>query len=365
MWSAASRQGRTSGVGRQQRLRPGPVVEAAPRVKVTGAGAGGPDDADAQPPARRKQLPSLGIVRHELERRRRRDEVRARGVEGPDFSGQRRRLPLGESDSLDGDPDHHGRPRHLQRAASSPSTPTTTTACRRTWSASQSRSTRRSPRRAFVSPTGGAAAALPIEFRWNHVVNPQSSGYQLQIARDSGFKQIEQDIPFLNGPTYTVVQLPTGGTKFWRVRSFQGVIDTAGTAAVTAWSPVRDIRRPGRAAPGQLDQPEQLAPPAGQEVYVDLQLNRGAPPGGATINLASSNTQAAPLACLGRRPRRLLFRDLPLRHRAGGHADDGDGDGDDRAWCRRRRASPSVRRRCGASTACRSARTAASRWERS
>src|SRR5215218_2455190 len=39
----------------------------------------------------------------------------------------------------------------------------------------------------LVAPTGGATAPLPIEFRWNHVVNPQSSGYQLQIARDSGF----------------------------------------------------------------------------------------------------------------------------------------------------------------------------------
>ena len=147
----------------------------------------------------------------------------------------------------------------------------------------------------LVSPTGGASAALPIEFRWNHVVNPQSSGYQLQIARDSGFTQIEQDIPFLNGPTYTVVQLPTSGTKFWRVRSFQGVIDTAGAAAITAWSPVATFVVPDGPLQVNSINLSRAAPASGQEVYVDLQLNRGAPAGGATITLASSNAQAAPL----------------------------------------------------------------------
>jgi hypothetical protein len=147
----------------------------------------------------------------------------------------------------------------------------------------------------LVSPTGGASATLPIEFRWNHVVNPQSSGYQLQIARDSGFTQIEQDIPFLNGPTYTVVELPTAGTKFWRVRSFQGVIDIAGTAAITAWSPVGTFVVPDGPLQVNAISLSRAAPASGQEVYVDLQLNKGAPAGGATITLASSNAQAAPL----------------------------------------------------------------------
>jgi hypothetical protein len=147
----------------------------------------------------------------------------------------------------------------------------------------------------LVSPTGGASAPLPIEFGWNHVVHPQSSGYQLQIARDSGFTQIEQDIPFLNGPTYNVVQLPTAGTKFWRVRSFQGVIDTAGTAAVTAWSPVGTFLVPDGPLQVNSISLSRAAPASGQEVYVDLQLSKGAPAGGATITLASSNPQAAPL----------------------------------------------------------------------
>jgi hypothetical protein len=147
----------------------------------------------------------------------------------------------------------------------------------------------------LVSPTGGAADPLPIDFTWNHVVNPQASGYQLQVARDSGFTQIEQDIPFLNGPTYTVVQLPTAGTKFWRVRSFQGVIDTAGTAAVTAWSAVGTFVVPDGPLQVNAISLSRAAPASGQEVWVDLQLSKGAPAGGATVNLTSSNAQAAPL----------------------------------------------------------------------
>ena len=147
----------------------------------------------------------------------------------------------------------------------------------------------------LVSPTGGQAVALPVTFRWNHVVNPQSSGYQLQISRNSSFTAIEQDIPFLNGPTYTVVQLPTAGTKFWRVRSFQGVKDTAGTAAVTAWSPVSSFVVPDGPLRVNTITLSRAAPTSGQEVYVELQLSKGAPAGGAVISMSSSNPAAAPM----------------------------------------------------------------------
>jgi hypothetical protein len=91
------------------------------------------------------------------------------------------------------------------------------------------------------------------------------------------------------------VQLPTSGTKFWRVRSFQGVIDTAGTAAVTAWSQVGSFVVPEAPLRVESITLARAAPASGQEVYVDLQLNKGAPAGGATIELSSSNPQAAPL----------------------------------------------------------------------
>src|SRR5262249_3725497 len=146
----------------------------------------------------------------------------------------------------------------------------------------------------LVSPTGGVSDPLAVTFTWNHVVNPQSSAYQLQVATDSGFTHVEQDVPFLNGPSYTIVQLPTAGTKFWRVRSFQGVIDTAGTAATTAWSSVGTFVVPD--GPLRVNDITLLnaKPTSGQEVYVDLQLSKGAPSGGANVTLSSSNAQAAP-----------------------------------------------------------------------
>jgi hypothetical protein len=147
----------------------------------------------------------------------------------------------------------------------------------------------------LVSPTGGVTASLPITFTWNHVINPQSSGYHLQISRSSSFSTIDADIPFLNGPTYTVINLPGVGNHFWRVRSFQGVIDTAGTAAATAWSATGTFVLPDapvRVSSFTLSRP---APAAGQEVYVDLQLNRAVPASGGTINMSSSNPSVAPL----------------------------------------------------------------------
>jgi hypothetical protein len=146
----------------------------------------------------------------------------------------------------------------------------------------------------LVSPTGGVADPLAVTFKWNNVVNPQSSGYRLQVATDSGFTNIEQDVPFITDPTYTIIQLPTAGTKFWRVNSTQGVIDTAGTGAVTAWSQVGTFVVPD----GPLRVNDiiftQAPTTSGREVFVDLQLSKGAPAGGATVNLSTSNPQAAP-----------------------------------------------------------------------
>ena len=75
---------------------------------------------------------------------------------------------------------------------------------------------------------------MPITFKWTDVLNPQPSGYELQIAKDASFQTIEEDDPQLNDPTRTVLSL-TPGTKFWRVRSAQGDASPT-TAAVTKFS---------------------------------------------------------------------------------------------------------------------------------
>jgi hypothetical protein len=144
-----------------------------------------------------------------------------------------------------------------------------------------------------LSPANGSALTLPIQIAWTDVANPQPSGYELQIAKDSGFQQIEDDSPQLNNPNRTVLSL-TAGQKFWRVRSGQGDASPT-TAAVTAWS-----------AAGSFS--ISAAPPApatlalttnafysGNTTWVQLQLSAAAPAAGAVINLTSSNPAAAPV----------------------------------------------------------------------
>ena len=144
-----------------------------------------------------------------------------------------------------------------------------------------------------LSPTNGASLTLPVQVAWTNVANPQPSGYELQIAKDSGFQQIEDDSPQLNDPNRTVLSL-TSGQKFWRVRSAQGDSSPT-TAAVTAWS-----------ASGSFT--ISAAPPApatlalttnafysGNTTWVQLQLSGAAPAAGAVINLTSSNPAAAPV----------------------------------------------------------------------
>ncbi|HET9839838.1 MAG TPA: hypothetical protein VFR84_16545 [Candidatus Angelobacter sp.] len=149
------------------------------------------------------------------------------------------------------------------------------------------------PPPSLLTPTNGAVLTLPIKVAWTDVPNPQPSGYELQIATDSGFTQIEELAPQLNDPSRTELSL-TAGQKFWRVRSHQGDASTT-TAAVTAWS-----------ATGSFS--VSSAPPApvsitlttnqlfsGNTTLVQIQLSGAAGASGAVINLTSSDPNAAPV----------------------------------------------------------------------
>jgi hypothetical protein len=144
-----------------------------------------------------------------------------------------------------------------------------------------------------LSPASGASLTLPLQLAWTNVANPQPSGYELQIAKDSGFQQIEDDSPQLNDPTRTVLSL-TAGQKFWRVRSAQGDASPT-TAAVTAWSASGSFTlSPAPPAPATLALTTS-AFYSGNTTWVQLQLSGAAPAAGAVINLTSSNPSAAPV----------------------------------------------------------------------
>ena len=149
------------------------------------------------------------------------------------------------------------------------------------------------PPPAIVSPVNNPTLTLPVTLTWEHGLNPQPSGYEIQIAKDSAFRTIEQDDPQLNGPTREILSL-TPGTKFWRVRSFQGDSSPT-TAAVTEWSKVGTFTI-SSAPPTPVSVTLAKDPLySGETTFVAVQLTAAVPAGGATINLSSSNPGAVPV----------------------------------------------------------------------
>jgi hypothetical protein len=146
------------------------------------------------------------------------------------------------------------------------------------------------PPPSLVAPVNNPTLTLPVTLEWTHVANPQPSGYEIQIARDSRFTSIEVDDPQLNGPTRNILSL-TPGTKFWRVRSAQGNSSPT-TAAVTAWSATGTFTI-SSAPPTPVSVTLAKDPLySGEMTWVAVQLTAAVPPGGATINLSSSNPGA-------------------------------------------------------------------------
>jgi hypothetical protein len=138
-----------------------------------------------------------------------------------------------------------------------------------------------------VAPANGTTLTLPVTIEWTHVANPQPSGYELQIARDSAFSSIEVDDPQLNGPTRKILSL-TSGKKFWRVRSAQGDSSPT-TAALTAWSATGTFTI-SSAPPVPVSVTLTKNPLySGETTLLELQLTAAVPSGGATINMNSSN----------------------------------------------------------------------------
>jgi hypothetical protein len=145
----------------------------------------------------------------------------------------------------------------------------------------------------IVSPVNNPTVTLPVTLTWEHVANPQPSGYEIQIAKDSSFQTIEEDDPQLNGPTREVLSL-TPGKKFWRVRSAQGDSSPT-TAAVTAWSAVGTFTI-SSAPPTPVSITLAKDPLySGETSLIFVQLTAAVPAGGATINLSSSNPGAFPV----------------------------------------------------------------------
>ena len=144
-----------------------------------------------------------------------------------------------------------------------------------------------------VAPANGTTLTLPVTISWTDVPNPQPSGYELQIARDSSFNSIEVQDSQLTDSTRQILSL-TSGTKFWRVRSAQGAASPT-TAAVTNWSATGTFAI-SSAPPVPVSVVLAKNPLySGETVSVAVQLTAAVPAGGASINLSSSNPSAVPV----------------------------------------------------------------------
>ncbi len=144
-----------------------------------------------------------------------------------------------------------------------------------------------------VSPANGTSLTLPITLTWTDVPNPQPSGYEVEIAKDSGFANIEEDDPQLNEPTRTVLSL-TPGTKFWRVRSTQGDASPT-TGAVTAWSTAGTFTVPSTPPTPVSVGFTQSPLPSGSTVFIQVQLSVAVGSAGAAIQMSTSNSAVLPV----------------------------------------------------------------------
>ncbi|MEY2581506.1 MAG: hypothetical protein QOE09_1355, partial [Ilumatobacteraceae bacterium] len=84
----------------------------------------------------------------------------------------------------------------------------------------------------LLTPTNGTSHQLPVSLSWTHVPNHQDLGYQVQIATNSSFANIEATYQVTENQK--IATALTTGTKFWRVRSQHGYIGSV--EAYTAFS---------------------------------------------------------------------------------------------------------------------------------
>jgi hypothetical protein len=156
------------------------------------------------------------------------------------------------------------------------------------------------PPPASITPLSGGTLTLPITLSWADVPNPQPSGYEIEIAKDSAFKTVEDDEPQLTDPFRTLVTL-TPGTKFWRVRSTQGD-STPLLPAETAWSVTGTFAvSSAPAGPVSLT----LTTPtlySGDSTFVTIQVTAAVPAGGTNMTMTSSNPVAFPVPAVVQMP---------------------------------------------------------------
>ena len=141
----------------------------------------------------------------------------------------------------------------------------------------------------LLSPANGTSQQLPVSLSWTHVANHQDLGYQVQIATNSTFTNIEASYAVTENQK--IASALTTGTKFWRVRSQHGYVgaDPAYTA-FSATGTFTVLATPLRMGAVTFPATEF----SGGESLGILELTGAAPAGGATVTLTASNPNLVP-----------------------------------------------------------------------
>jgi hypothetical protein len=145
-----------------------------------------------------------------------------------------------------------------------------------------------------VAPAAGATLTLPIPFSWTHTLNPQDSGYELQISPFPDFRTNEVPTAVQITANSYLIRSLTAGTKFWRVRSHQGM-GSPTTTAVTAWSPVRSFTLSSAPPVPVSVTPVRIPLYSGDDSAVEVQLSGPVPSTGGNVALASSHPAIVPV----------------------------------------------------------------------
>jgi hypothetical protein len=165
------------------------------------------------------------------------------------------------------------------------------------------------PPPSLLAPANSAMVTLPVTLDWSDVPKPRSSGYEIEISRNSSFTDIEEFDPQLNDSNRTVLSL-TSGTKFWHARSVQGN-SSPNTAAVTAWSTARSFTVSSGPGPTVASVTlTRTTPFSGDAETGSVQLSGAAPSGGAIVSVKSTDPSAAPVPASVTVPAGLAFAQL-------------------------------------------------------
>jgi hypothetical protein len=141
-------------------------------------------------------------------------------------------------------------------------------------------------------PANGATVSLPFTFDWSDTANPQIPGYDIDVDDEPTFGGtfgvlLVQNI---SRSDYTLVSDLAPGTYYWRVRALHGL-------AYGPWSSGQSFRvaaspptPPGLGLFWLLVQPSSVS--GGHSTQGRVTLNAPAPPGGATVRIASDMPHA-------------------------------------------------------------------------